>query len=212
MESIERKESIFSIVKTGLLTNHKRKRKAVLLKCNNCGHEILAAEYSLRNERQTCVCTKSKKVTECLIKRNTTHNKSHTDEYKIYHGMKKRCYNKKCKHFKSYGGRGIKICDKWLESFENFLSDMGLRPSKLHSIERKNVNGDYSKENCLWATNKAQANNKRSNTIHEVDGEMLTSKQVSEKFKINYSTLRSKLNKNKMKIGDILNEHKSRKN
>ena len=95
---------------------------------------------------------------------NFKHGRSKTTEYHIWRTMLARCYNPKSKKYPSYGERGIKVCPEWRESFENFLADMGLRPVG-HSIERKNNDGDYEPNNCVWATAKIQANNRRLRTV-----------------------------------------------
>jgi len=74
--------------------------------------------------------------------------------------MKSRCLNPKVANYKDYGGRGITICDRWKESFENFLKDMGTRPDG-SSIDRIDVNGNYEPGNCRWATAKVQRENQR---------------------------------------------------
>jgi hypothetical protein len=90
-----------------------------------------------------------------------THGNSKKSIYNIYYGMKRRCYNDKVKCYPHYGGRGIKVCDRWLQSSQNFIEDMGERPSLLHSLERVDVNGHYCPENCKWATQKEQVKNRR---------------------------------------------------
>jgi hypothetical protein len=82
-------------------------------------------------------------------------------EYRIWAGIKQRCLNPKGTAYHDYGGRGIRVCERWASSFENFYADMGARPTPRHSIERKNVNGDYRPDNCFWATPDVQARNKR---------------------------------------------------
>lgn len=94
---------------------------------------------------------------------DNAHNRSKTAEYRVWDGMKDRCLRPANIGFKRYGGRGITICDRWLHSFENFLADMGHRPSPLHSIERKNNNGNYEPDNCIWALPKEQQRNTRVN-------------------------------------------------
>lgn len=86
--------------------------------------------------------------------------------YRIHAGMKSRCYGKSDTKYKDYGGRGIKVCDRWLgiNGFNNFLKDMGNRPTPQHSIDRINNEGNYEPSNCRWATIHEQSSNKRNNT------------------------------------------------
>lgn len=80
--------------------------------------------------------------------------------YSTWLGIRRRCNNPNTKDYKNYGGRGIKVCERW-DSYEKFEYDMGLKPSPNHSIDRIDVNGNYSPDNCKWSTPKQQANNKR---------------------------------------------------
>lgn len=102
------------------------------------------------------------KSCRCLnIANHTKHGKSDSSEYKTWRAMIERCYDKRNGSFADYGGRGITVCDRWKNSFENFLEDMGMKEGDKNTIERINVNGNYEPSNCLWASIKDQARNKR---------------------------------------------------
>ena len=95
-----------------------------------------------------------------------THGMTKSPEFYIWRTMKARCGNPKSQSYKHYGGRGIKVCDRWTESFSNFLSDMGERPNPELQIDRINNDGDYTPSNCRWATRSEQQLNKRRKCDH----------------------------------------------
>lgn len=120
---------------------------------------------------------RSGKVTSCpdcaadrTRQASVVHGSTDTPEYRTWTDIKTRCNNPHSTSYDHYGGRGIRVCDRWLSDFLNFLQDMGTRPSELHSIERDDVNGDYTPENCRWATDAEQAINKTTTIWIEVDG------------------------------------------
>ena len=92
------------------------------------------------------------------------------DERSTWISMKKRCNSPSSRGWKYYGGRGIKVCERWLFSFENFYADMGAKPSREHSLDRIDVNGDYEPSNCRWATPKEQCRNRRNNRLVTLNG------------------------------------------
>lgn len=123
-----------------------------------CGTtKILAGCLLSSGKTKSCGCERANLIRDAAI----THGKTRTREFETWSRIKYRCHNSKSKDFLNYGGRGIYVCNEWLTSFENFLNDMGVRPEGM-SIERKDNNKGYSKENCIWATTKDQNKNKRN--------------------------------------------------
>lgn len=143
-------------------------------------------------------------ITKERMANQGTHNQSgrengnkETAEYRIWSGMRKRCLNPRAQRYERYGGRGIKICERW-NDFSNFFADMGQRPTPRHSIEREDNDGDYCPENCRWAKPEDQANNKSCNIIVLVDGEKMTLSAASAALGISYSSSYRRLKSGKL--------------
>lgn len=142
-----------------------------ICKCD-CGNESIVNTQNLkRNKSKSCGCLR----TEITSKVKTTHGNTvggYSPEYISWMQMRARCSNINRPDYLRYGGRGIKVCERWVNSFDNFLEDMGKRPSKNHSLDRfpNNDTGDYEPANCRWATPKQQANNRRTSRFIEYKG------------------------------------------
>lgn len=113
--------------------------------------------------------------------------------YIAWQRIKSRCLSNSDKRYSDYGGRGISVCEEWISDFERFAKDMGLPPSRWHSIDRIDVNGNYCKENCRWATPKEQGRNKRNNHNITIDGETLPASEWAERSGVGYATLLKRL-------------------
>lgn len=143
-----------------------------LLRCK-CGAFWVADIGALqRGYTQSCGCLNR----ELVLTRSTTHGQAsrgpiRSQTYVTWCAIISRCHNPKNGAYRYYGGRGIVVCDRWRHSFENFFADMGHPPTAKHSIERQDNSLGYSPENCIWATQDAQAQNKRSNRRITANGE-----------------------------------------
>ena len=171
----------------------------------DCGNEQISAGYSLTHGRCTsCGCAR----TERLVKMNTTHGDSNSVLFRRYEHMKERCNNPTCKSYKHYGGRGIKVCDEWMKSFEAFR-DWSLANGFQENltIDRIDVNGNYEPNNCRWADTEIQCNNRRNNLYIRLIGETKTLKQWCDIYDLNYKTAHAKYRYKNYSFEDILKEN-----
>jgi hypothetical protein len=138
----------------------------------DCGGWAVVAATNLAKSTKSCGCLARETAADLLrVNRYTlTHNLSQSLEYKSWCNMKGRCNNPNNHKYHSHGGRGIKVCERWQNSFENFYADMGKKPTRGYSIERVDNDGDYCPENCIWATIKVQGKNTRTNVYVEIGG------------------------------------------
>jgi hypothetical protein len=165
-------------------------RAAWVCRCE-CGQNVVVLGKNLKQGlTQSCGCLHREMLkTSCVTHGNARLGKV-TREYQTWVRMIDRCENANYKDFHRYGGRGITVCERWRESFEAFLADMGERPSDDHSIDRfPDTNGNYEPSNCRWATKKEQANNRRSNVKHLVNGQMLCVPDIAKILNVPESLL-----------------------
>lgn len=159
-----------------------------LCRCE-CGTERCVSSNSLRTgNSNSCGCINLEKT----LARVVTHGMTKSPEYQTWADMKTRCLNVRHKCYADYGGRGITVCDRWLE-FENFYADMGPRPSKSHSLDRKDNDGNYEPDNCRWATKREQSANTRRNHRITVDGLTLTVVEWARRLGISEQTIHNRL-------------------
>lgn len=161
-----------------------------LCQCD-CGKTTIVLGGSLkRNHTKSCGCLIAEKAKETFA----THHGSYDKLYRVRLQIIDRCYNTKNKRYKDYGGRGIKVCEEWLNNYEAFKEwaiNTGYKEGL--SIDRKNNDGNYCPENCRWVTSKIQSNNIRSNHYVEYNGKRQTVAEWADELGINYDTLFGRL-------------------
>lgn len=167
------------------------KRRAFWLCRCACGNVVERKIHQVRSGH-TWNCGCKRRASDKWVTHGFCRGGRKSPTYRVWSWMKARCDDPNNKSFPNYGGRGIKYVKRWAK-FENFVADMGERPSPLHSIERKNNNGPYSKANCRWATKTEQANNRRNSQFIEYDGRRQTQKQWSQELGIPLMTIRNRL-------------------
>jgi hypothetical protein len=151
------------------------KRDYYLCRCD-CGTEKVVFMGNLRSGKsKSCGCLRD----QLSRLHNITHGMSYSDEYKIWHGMRTRCKNPNAIGFANYGAAGIIVCERWDNSFNAFYEDMGPRPSKDHSVDRINNEGNYEPGNCRWATGVEQSNNTSRNVFITHEGKTMTTAEFA---------------------------------
>lgn len=163
-----------------------------------CGKEKSISTTCLSREKtQSCGCAlvdflKSRATHRATCVGSAGH-RNRTPEYSAWSSLKNRCRSPQSKYYDRYGGRGIHICDRWAESFADFLADMGPRPSPEHSIDRIDNDGNYEPDNCRWATRKEQTRNRRSNRLLLAFGQSLTIAEWAERNGVRPPAIRQRL-------------------
>lgn len=162
-----------------------------------CGNEReVRSEKLLDKKRPTSSCGCYAKEVSAKNGREThTHQKSHSPEYYSWQGMKRRCEDEGVRGYERYGGRGIKVCDRWRNSFEAFYEDMGPKPGKTHTIDRIDNDGNYEPGNCQWATKKTQSRNTRTNVFVTYQGRVVSFVELCEISGKSRSTIKNRLNR-----------------
>jgi len=158
-----------------------------------CGNEHIASSGNLKfGNTKSCGCYGK----QMLLESNLKHGKYPKNLYEKWHGIKSRCYNNKDSNFYLYGGRGIKVCDEWKNSYIAFR-DWALTNGYQEglTIDRIDNNGNYCPENCRWATIKEQANNRRDNKLITYNSKTQTVSQWADELGLNYCVLNGRLRK-----------------
>lgn len=198
---------IYTLVMLKLLTvleaEDKWGNQKAYFKCD-CGKEFLSWKKNIARTKRT-------KCFDCSVrwKSSIKHNMTNTRQYKIWCSMKARCHNKNNTAYKDYGERGIFVCEKWGNSFEEFWKDMRIGYADYLTLERVDNNKGYSLENCRWATWTEQANNRRGiGILITHNGLTMNLNKWSKKLGISRQAVQQKYRK----YGTIFNEHKLTKN
>jgi len=185
-----------------------KNRPYYLCKCI-CGTEAVVCFRTLiSGESTSCGCYRKDRIS----KYNNKHGMYGTSEYRSWQQMKNRCYYKNEIGYALYGGRGIKVCDRWSgpDNFIEFYKDMGPKPSKKHTIDRIDSNGDYCPENCRWATPKEQGSNKRTNRKIEYNGKICCLAEIAQKIGVSHGSLTHRLLMNNNDIYSAIKSYESK--
>jgi hypothetical protein len=166
-------------------------QKRWLCRCE-CGLQkiVVTRHLTTRQTTQCLECSKTNRIG--ALKHGDTKNRTISAEYQTWLHIKARCYNPNNSHWYRYGGRGITVCERWMV-FEYFLSDIGRKPTTKHTIERIDNNGDYSPDNCKWATYTEQARNRSHNVHITANGKTMLLTDWAKETGISYGTISARL-------------------
>lgn len=168
-----------------------RSHRVCRCRCD-CGAEsTVQAGHLVRGTTRSCGCLHRDTITKHGDRPKSEARR--TSEYRAWYHMKDRCLNPRCKLFEHYGGRGIAICDRWLNDYAAFLTDIGRRPSPAHSLGRIDNDGPYAPDNCRWETAHQQQNNTSRSAAVTYNGLTLTIAEWARRRGLNYGTLRSRI-------------------
>ena len=172
----------------------------LIVQCLLCGSEKEKRAASIRGKHQlkSCGCAKNDNISKAHMKHGNSkrsYRGGMSGTYNAWGHARGRCLNPRNPRFSDYGGRGIRMCERWACSFENFLADMGPRPGAGFSLERKLVDGDYCPENCCWILMLDQAKNKRTNVVITFNGETTYLSEWARRCGITESLLRYRIKK-----------------
>lgn len=156
-----------------------------------CGNEKIISRINLRSgDTRSCGCLEKESKGNSLLTHSHTSKGRQSSEYMSWYAMIQRCTNSKHIGYKNYGGRGIKVCDRWLSSFENFLADIGKKPSEKYTIDRyPDNNGDYEPKNCRWATRTEQMRHTRRAIMVNYNNKEIPLAELALILGIKYKTL-----------------------
>ena len=163
-------------------------RRGHIFACD-CGNETVQAVAVVRRGLTVSCGCKGRRGRQDIAEANRTHGRSNTTEHNIWTSMKQRCSNPRAISFRYYGARGITVCDRWRDSFEAFLADMGPRPPGT-SIDRIDNNGNYEPGNCRWATDREQNSNRRNCRKVSWHGVTASMREWAERTGLGYDMLR----------------------
>lgn len=155
-----------------------------------CGSTPLVDGTALRTGQSSC-----RKCSKARLRHGHAPKSSRggSKEFRAWRSMRQRCYQETQHNYHRYGGRGIRVCERWLECFENFLADMGTAPSPCHSIDRIDNDGDYEPGNCRWATSREQQRNRCNSRLLTFGGVTQTMAQWADQTGLSYAAIKCRL-------------------